>query len=348
MILKKDMRLFTTFIISIIVISFMGCIDSIDDPELPSRGFFMGLHPNPAVGQNIEYVHLKASELSEFIPVWSSGTGANGFWDYADKLQGWWGKTFLKNYIRGNNMFPLIHFSFIDKDQSGNLILKTPDNINNATLNNAEWRALYKLSVIDVVNIVKPAYISLGNEVNRWYEKYGNTNDDPNGFQHYVSLYEEIYDLVKDIKPDTTVFCVFSRKIVEENREANLEVLNMFNESKIDILAFTTYPIAVQGINKPSDIPTDYYLIATQYMPGKPFGFTEIGWPTYELAGGEKAQYDFLINLSSTLTIDQGIPLHLFMYCWLHDIEGGDTNGLINRDGNEKMGYNAWGKISNY
>jgi hypothetical protein len=244
-------------------------------------------------------------------------------------------------------MFPVIHFSFIDKDQIGNLILKTPESISNATLENSEWRTLYKLSVIDVVNIVKPAYISIGNEVNRWYEQYGATANDPNGFQHYVSLYEEIYDLVKDISPDTKVFSVFSREIVNENREADLEVLKMFNDSKIDILVFTTYPIAVNGINQPSDIPNDYYLSASQYMSDKPFGFSEIGWPTYNLNEGEKSQYDFLINLSTILTVDQGISLNLFMYCWLHDLEGGDSTGLIDKDGTEKLGYNAWKQISN-
>lgn len=325
---------------------FSGCVESIDEPELPGRGFFMGILPNPAENLDIKDSYQKAAEYSEFVPVWSSGTGASGFWDYADKLKGWWGNTFLKEYIRGNGMYPIIHFSFIDKDQNGKLILKTPKGIPNATLNDPEWRELYKLSIIDVANIAKPAYISIGNEVNRWYEQYGSSKDDPNGFQHFVSLYNEIYDLVKEITPDTTIFCVFSREIVDENRVADLDVLKMFDSNKLDVLVFTTYPIAVQGINNPSDIPVDYYFSAAQYIPGKPFGFSEIGWPTYDLAGGEKAQYDFLINLSSRLTLDQGIPLHLFMYCWLHDLEGGDTNGLINRNGAEKLGYNAWKQIS--
>lgn len=346
MIYYKDLKLILLLVILLIISSFSGCLNIIDNPEMPSRGFFMGLLPNPIDGDNIEDTYIMASEYSEIVPVWSSGTGANGFWDYAEKLQGWWGNTFLNKYIRRNGMYPLIHFSFIDKDQSGNLILKTPENLINATLSDPEWRTLYKLSIIDVVKIVKPAYVSLGNEVNRWYEKYGNAYDTPNGFQHYISIYEEIYDIVKDISPDTKVFCVFSREIVDENREANLEVLTLFNESKIDILVFTTYPIAVQGINNPSDIPLNYYLKASQYMPEKLFGFSEIGWPTYEQAGGGEAQYDFIINLSTSLTINQGIPMHLFMYCWLHDLEGGDTTGLIKRNGIKKIGYNAWVEIS--
>lgn len=347
MMYKKSIKIIVfILILSIVTTSFTGCTDPIEEPILPKRGFFMGLLPNPADGQDFSQSYEKAAQYSEFVPVWSSGTGADGFWDYADKLNGWWGDTFITGYIRGNEMYPLIHFSFIDKNQNGDLILKTPNNLPDATLEDSEWRALYKLSILNVVNAIHPAYISLGNEVNRWYESYGAEESDPNGFQHFVSLYEEIYDAVKEISPTTTIFCVFSREIVDENREADLDVLNLFNTQKIDLLAFTTYPIAVQGINTPADIPTNYYLQASEYMPGKPFGFSEIGWPSYEQAGGEQGQYDFLMDLSTTLTIDQGIDLHLFMYCWLHDLAEEDTTGLISRNGTEKMGYLAWKAIS--
>jgi Tol biopolymer transport system component len=77
------------------------------------------------------------------------------------------------------------------------------------------------------------------------------------------------------------------------------------------------------------------------------FGFSEIGWSTLPAFGGELGQYQFLHNLSSSLTIDQDIDLHLFCYCWLHDLEGGDTTGLIHRNGTEKLGYQAWKQISN-
>jgi len=73
----------------------------------------------------------------------------------------------------------------------------------------------------------------------------------PNGFQHYVSLYEEVYDTVKKKSPKTKVFCTFAREIVSENWEADLKVFKMFPPDKMDILVFTSYPYAVQGINIP-------------------------------------------------------------------------------------------------
>jgi len=80
-------------------------------------------------------------------------------------------------------------------------------------------------------------------------------------------------------------------------------------------------------------------------MPGKPFGFSELGWPSLDVFGGEKGQADFLLNVSNRLTIQQGINLHLFGYAWLHDLNEKDSIGLIKRDGTEKLGYQAWKEI---
>ena len=120
----------------------------------------------------------------------------------------------------------------------------------------------------------------------------------------------------------------------------------MFNPDKLDLLIFTSYPFAIPGVNKPSDIPNDYYLIAAQYLPDKPFGFSELGWPSSEEFGGEEAQAEFLLRCSSNLTVDQGIDLHLFGYCWLHDLNENDTMGLIKYDDTEKLGYQTWIEIS--
>ena len=338
-----------TFIISISFLS--GCVSSVeplDDPQFPSRGFFMGMNlANPKTDQGLKEPYLQTAEYAEFVTIWPIGIGAEGFWDYADQFKTPTGETILNDYIRGNNMFPFIQCTFIDK-QDGNLVVKTPSDMPDATLSDENWRALYKQSILDVVKTVKPLYLSVGNEVNRWYETYGMDSENSNGFQHFVSLYEEIYDEVKSISPKTQVCCVFSREIVNQQKEADLSVLSLFDTEKLDVLLFTTYPIAVQGINAPSDIPFDYYSRAASYHPSIPFGFSEIGWPTYAQAGGENGQYQFLKNLSTRLTIDQGISLHFFGYCWLHDLENGDTNGLIDRDGEEKLGYQAWKEISTF
>lgn len=78
----------------------------------------------------------------------------------------------------------------------------------------------------------------------------------------------------------------------------------------------------------------------------KLFGFSEIGWPTYNTSVCEEFQYEFLINLSTVLTVDREINLHLFNYCWLHDINEAIGAGLIKRDGTERLGHSAWKQIS--
>lgn len=86
----------------------------------------------------------------------------------------------------------------------------------------------------------------------------------------------------------------------------------MFNPEKMDLLAFTSYPYAVQGIHKPSDILDNYYSEALSYLPDKPVGFSELGWPSMEVFGGEQAHADFITQVAGRLTRRQGINLHLF------------------------------------
>jgi len=307
-----------------------------DSPQLPSRGFFMGVLPTTAQGQSFDDAYAQAAHYSEFVPVWGRPTQ---FYNLANDLSGSWGQTFVKQLIRDNGMFPIIHLSFI----GSGVTLVTPTGMENATLSDPAWRAAYKQAALDVVKATRPRYLSLGNEVNRWYEKYG--EDGPNGFKNYVSLYEEIYDEVKKISPETKVFCIFAREIVSENREADLKVLRLFNPDKMDLLIFTSYPYAL-GKTNPSKIPDDYYSKAANYMPGKPFGFSEIAWASLDVLGGEQAQADFIVQATGRLTRDRGINLHFFGWPWLHDLNENDAVGLIKIDGTEKLGYAAWKNIS--
>ncbi len=345
---KIIMTFFSILIITVIIVSILTSnpqnneqetIYPADSPQIPSRGFYMGVLPIPRDGQSFEEAYSQAAEYSEFSPVWGRPTP---FYDLAEDLSGSWGKTFLEQNIRGNGMFPIIHVSFIGQD----LTLVTPPSMENGTLIDGKWREAYKKAVIDVVKSSRPLYLSIGNEVNRWYEKYGVEEDNPNGFQHYVSLYEEIYDAVKELSPETKVFCTFAREIVSKNREADLSVLSMFNPEKMDLLVFTSYPYSVQGINRPSDIPNDYYSKALIYMPDKPVGFSELGWPSMDAFGGEQAQADFIAQVVGRLTREQGINLYLFGWAWLHDLNENDSIGLIKRNGTEKLAYEVWKNIS--
>lgn len=296
----------------------------------------MGVLPIPAQGQSFESAYAQAAKHSEFVPVWGKPTP---FYHLASDLQGSWGKIFVDQLIRGNHMFPLIHLSFIGRGMT----LAAPPEMGNATLSSPAWRAKYTQAAVDVLKAARPRYLSLGNEVNRWYEKYG--MDGANGFGHFVSLYEEMYDAVKKFSPETKVFCVFAREIVAEHREADLSVLRLFNPNKMDLLVFTSYPHAV-GRTSPRMIPDDYYAKASNYMRGKPFGFSEIAWPSLNALGGEQAQAEFIQQATGRLTRNRGIKLVLFGWPWLHDLNQNDAVGLIRMDGTEKLGYQAWKRLS--
>jgi len=45
--------------------------------------------------------------------------------------------------------------------------------------------------------------------------------------------------------PPRRVFSVFAREIVSENREADLGVLGLFNQDKMDLIVFTSYPFSL-------------------------------------------------------------------------------------------------------
>jgi len=210
-------------------------INPVDEPALPARGFFMGLLPNPIPGQSFEQSYREAAQFAEFAPVWGRPTP---YYALASDLAGTWGDLFVNHYIRENGMFPLVQMSFIGPG----LTLVGPPDMSGITLASSEWRDSYRESALKIVRAIRPLYFSIGNEVNRWYEKYGVGENNPNGFQNYVSLYNEIYDAVKLISPRMKIFCTFAREIVAENREADLSVLKLFDPDRLDLLVFTSYP----------------------------------------------------------------------------------------------------------
>jgi hypothetical protein len=313
----------------------------IDSPTLPAREFFMGVLPSASTVQtDLDIVYQQVADYAEFVPIWGK---PSPFYELADDISSSWGDIFIDQLIRDKGMFPLINLSFI----GAGMTLATPASLPSATLSTTEWRELYKQSAIDVVTAARPLYFSVGNEVNRWYEKYG-SSDTPNAFEHFVSLYEEIYDEVKTISPQTKVYCIFAREIVGENREASLDFLNMFDPDKLDLIVLTSYPYSVQGTTSTAKIPDDYYskVVSSISATGKPFGFSELAWVVNSFFGGEQGQADFINDLSSRLTVDQGLDLHLFGWFVLHDLAAGNPVGLISLGGTERISYQTWKTLS--
>jgi hypothetical protein len=305
-------------------------VEPADDIVKPEDGFLLGVLPNPAEDQSFEDAYSEASEFTDLVPVWGR---PSAFYEMPEELGGEWGGVFVDQLTRGNGMAPLVHLSFMDQGMT----LKSPSSIQNPTLSDPEWRRAYKRAAVEAVEAAWPRYLSVGNEVNRWLEAHG--TEGPNGFAHWVSLYEEIYDEVKELSPGTQVFCTFSREIVSENREADMGFLSLFDLNKLDLLAFTSYPHSVQGTSSPQDIPWDYYTSAASQVPGKPVAFTEIAWPSHPSFGGEEGQAEFIRMIPGLL---EGLDVEFIMWPWLHDIDEGDHTGLMTAGGSEKAGLSEW------
>lgn len=310
-----------------------------DFQALPGRGYYMGILPSLGQGQTLDAAYSQASEDAELVPIWGRPTP---FYDSASDLSGSWGSLFVTTLVRGNDMIPLVHMSFIGT----NMTLVAPPGMANATLSDPAWRASYEQAALDIARVSRPLFLSLGNEVNMWYEKYGAKSGDPNGFQNFVSLYNQMYDAVKKLSPQTYVFCTFARENVPQNREANLSVLSLFNANKLDLLVFTSYPSALQGIRSPSGLPDDYYSRALSYMPDKPMGFSELGWSANEYFGGETGQAQFLEQVAGRLTKAQGVDLRILCWAWLHDLSSTDQVGLISYNGTARQAYQTWESLA--
>lgn len=307
-------------------------VDPLDDPEMPPIGFFRGILPNNASGEDLGDLYEEESVYNQFVPVWGRPTP---FYDMPEDLGGGWGDLFVDDLIRNNGMFPLIHLNF----HGAGMNIVSPANITSPTLNNTQWRELYRSSVMEAVSTVKPAYLSIGNEVNRWIPKWGMNGSD-NGFENYVSLYNEIYDEVKERSPRTKVFCTFARENQSANQAYNLSLLSKFDPDRLDLLVFTSYPHSVSGINSPDDIPDDYYSQAFDYIEKIPVGFSEIAWPSLGFFGGEQGQVEFINQTTRRLT--EGLDLELLGWSWLTDLSPATAIGLRETDGTEKPSYEAW------
>ena len=125
-----------------------------------------------------------------------------------------------------------------------------------------------------------------------------------------------------------------------------MSVLNMFNPGKMDMLMLTSYPHSLEGINRPADVPDDYYSRLLEFMPGKQLGFNEVAWPSLEAFGGEQSQAEFLDELCGRLTRDREVELLFLGWPWMHDLDGNDSVGLINKEVILPNWFMKYGRVS--
>lgn len=211
------------------------------DRPIPSlRSFCVGILLTPSGGDLFADAHKRASALAEFVPVCGRPIP---FYQLVQELLGSWGHTFVEQYIRGNGMFSIINRSFIGADMT----LAAPPSIQGAKLENPEWCKAHMQAALDIVRAVKPLYLSLGNEVNRGYERYGASDGDP-----MDSGTTSLYTMKCMTAPKNHCHKPWRFASLRGNSVRELKsqpwVIKMFNRDRLDMLIFTSYLYAVKGM----------------------------------------------------------------------------------------------------
>ncbi|MCX6656629.1 MAG: hypothetical protein NTY03_16140, partial [Candidatus Bathyarchaeota archaeon] len=173
-------------------------------------------------------------------------------------------------------------------------------------------------------------------------------------FEGFVTLYNEAYDAVKEVSPDTNVFTVFQYELLKghtlwssvpaDESKSQWGMLNLF---KLDAVAFTTYPCLV--FKDPSEIPDDYYEEIREFTL-KPIIFSEIGWHCEGSPVGwessEAEQAAFIIRYHE---LTKNLGVEIAVWCFVYDpntIEPFRSMGLCRDDDTSRPAWDSWVKIS--
>lgn len=186
-----------------------------------------------------------------------------------------------------------------------------------ANFGDPKVRAAYTNFTLWVLREFQPRYLGLASEINTYLDAY------PDDVENYMSLYREVYDLIKAEAPETQVFVTFQWDDLNnmfapaaEGRpayETNWDQVEAF-EPRLDIWAISSYPYFVFP---EEPIPEDYYtplLARTE----KPIAVAEGGWasrPVGDVRGDPERQVAFLEAIDAQL----GDRLTFWVYLLLND-----------------------------
>ena len=308
------------------------------------RSFLMGIVVNPKNYPNFTIDDLKeayniTSIICEVVNLWLSVS----WWKEEEKLSSP-STAALLNLIYEEKLTPIFHTNFwslqyVEGYGIAPLLDVPPDMPSNTTMKSKEFRHRWVEHVRNISKEWQPAFYSLGNEVDLFYNYEPNQED----FDNYVSLVKESYDAIKSVSPHTKVMVIFKvENLVDKN---TWFLIDKFDKNKVDLIAFTSYPYLIyDGF---SDIPLNYYAEILQHTGGKPIAFTEIGWSSSSLIeSNEKKQTKFLLWFLESI---KDMPVEIICWLFLHDmaLEGREKNanellGLRKIDGKEKEIWQYW------
>jgi hypothetical protein len=169
-----------------------------------------------------------------------------------------------------------------------------------ANFANPNIRAAYKNYALWVAQTFHPRYLGLASEINTYMDAF------PDDTKNFISLYNEIYALVKAQSPETQIFVTFQWDDLnnmfpqpeEGNRQkfaANWEQVEAF-EPNLDVWAISSYPYFV--FPSASDIPADYYTPLLSQTT-KPVAIAESGFSSKAVGFAQGSPEDQVIYLNA-------------------------------------------------
>ena len=190
-----------------------------------------------------------------------------------------------------------------------------------ASFANPDVRAAYTNYTLWVVQTFHPQYLGLGSEVNTYMDAY------PSDAANFVSLYHEIYALVKAEAPDTQVFVTFQWEDLndlwpqpEEGEQTPFspkwEKVEVF-EPNLDLWVISSYPYFI--FPSAADLPADYYsrlLMRTS----KPVAVAEGGWTSIDLGPIHATPAD-QVGYLNAIRDQLGERLAFWTYLLLNDLD---------------------------
>lgn len=181
------------------------------------------------------------------------------------------------------------------------------------SFDNPKVRGYFTQEAASIAAYYKPDFLILGVEV----DFLARTN--PKEFVEFVTLYQEVYGVVKDKSPNTRVTVTFQfeslRAKVEDTISLTHSPIVAAFGPLLDIFGLSVYPC--QSVANPDDLPLDYF--SSSISPDTPTAIFETGWPTDESDEHVQAAYvNWLLSVASTVSVN---PL-----VWTSTIDGGGEN----------------------
>ncbi|MEK7087049.1 MAG: hypothetical protein AAB935_02190 [Patescibacteria group bacterium] len=286
----------------------------------------VSLSPRSFTSEDFTDFFEKAKEAGNIVS-WA------GDWNELSNTQGG-GPTVVATLSSQYKYIPVIETQFFT--QSTGKLLRPLD---------ANTKENYRKLAVDFAQKFKPKYLGFGIEINTLYEK------SPADFEKFTEFYNEVYDAVKAVSPNTKLFTIFQ---LEKMKGLSGGLFGNVNDPlksqwslpqkfKSDLIAFTTYPDLIY--KNPSEIPQNYYKEINAFV-SKPIAFTEIGWhsaasPTgWESGEAEQAEF---VKVFFDLTKE--LKPEFFIWSFLYDqdaIRPFNSMGFFNNEGKAKLAWNEW------